>query len=184
MVNLFPIAPKGGPTFQKNHKSSNIDFLAHFKRTNKEYRGNEIESTVLQRDTASDHKYIPNTVDKEGIQTNSQQVGSKWRNNELGAKRIGRILRRKGKQEKDILNEEEDKLFLENMYDLMDIFLDRNNKEIKRTSKINWWNKEVRNPKQKLKKARRNMQRARKNKQEDMEEWYEARYKYNISRRS
>lgn len=115
-VNLLPIAPKGGPTYSINNKFSNIDFLAHLGNND-----TDIESKVLNIESASDHKYLLTTVGKVEHSENSKQTTCKWRMNEMGAKKVGRALKGTIKQRKDALNEEESESYINSMYNRVDL---------------------------------------------------------------
>lgn len=54
-LGIHPIAPTGGPTFQRGSAVSNLDFIAAYSDL---LNNGEFRSWVSEKESASDHRYV------------------------------------------------------------------------------------------------------------------------------
>lgn len=171
-ANILPIIPKGGPTFLKGNRKSNVDFLA---TTTNLQRENNTVSRILNRESFSDHRYIFTQIEtKEALVKSSPPA--KWKVTKPGlialSKNLNKKLGEKGLNDSEVFNEEEGKEFVEILYAVCEESL-LTTKEGKSRGKPNiWWKPEFHERRKKVQRMRREGQRARKRgNAEEMEFW-------------
>lgn len=171
---LSPIKPEGGHTFERGKAKSNLDFVA----VSRDWTINrEIRTRILDKETASDHKYLITKLrlGQEELNKESNNASFRWKVTNTGLERCVKImnktLRDRGLETQNTFQTKEEEIFLKLIPEICDKAFEKIIGGGGKKKKNNiWWNEEIKEQRNKANKMRRRVQKYKKRRDQEMEE--------------
>ncbi|XP_076301796.1 uncharacterized protein LOC143219874 [Lasioglossum baleicum] len=176
-LNIHPVTPMGGPTFERRGASSNIDLMATSPDLQK---GEKFVCKVLTNESASDHRYIYTELETDEIRCPEEERPCKWKVTPQGILNLRSVLDRHlehdGRSGSDCWDPERVGKMVRKLPEICDEALEKTT--AKRSKRANpWWTKEIEEAKNSAQNLRRLCQRANKKKELDEAEALQDLYK-------